>query len=292
VLSVVKSAFFEVPLLALSRLRSRLSALRWQLADTWREAKMHAREFVSWKVARRLAYSRWMSRGDSAKLWPLNLPGFAHPIYYRQGTSDVLVLRQVLAGREYDCVAHEPGVTTLFDLGGNIGAATFFLLHYYPEARVVFVEPDSGNLRVAQATLAPWAGQVTFVQAGVWDQSVGLNVERGQYRDGGEWAFQVRPVRPDETADLQGVTINDLLTQSGFDRIDLMKIDIEAAEETVFQGDTSFLARTKTLAIELHGPSCEAAVEAAVGAYPHMKTVVGETAIYRFRHLPGTYVPG
>ena len=221
-------------------MRHRLAALRWTLADALREAREHARELGA-PAAATLAVSRLVGRTPQARppLWPLRLPGYRHPVHYREGTSDALVLRQVLGGREYDCVSGEPAVRTIFDLGGNLGAASFHLLHAYPRATVVFVEPDADNLRVARRNLAPWAGQVTFVQAGVWDASVDLTVDRG-YRDGAEWSIQVRPTRPGEAADLRGVTVNDLLRDCGAGTIDLVKMDIEAAEATVFRGDTAW----------------------------------------------------
>lgn len=263
-------------------MRHRLAALRWTLADTLREARAHARELGA-PAAATLAVSRLVGRTPQARppLWPLRLPGYRHPVHYREGTSDVLVLRQVLGGREYDCVSGEPAVRTIFDLGGNVGAASFHLLHAYPRATVVFVEPDADNLRVARRNLAPWAGQVTFVQAGVWDASVDLTVDRGGYRDGGEWAFQVRPTRPGETADLRGVTVADLLQLSGAATIDLLKMDIEAAEATVFRGDTAWLARTRTLAVELHGPACEAALAHALTGYAADRSTSGELTVLK-----------
>jgi len=263
-------------------MRHRLAALRWTLADALREARGHARELGA-AAAATLAVSRLVGRTPQARppLWRLRLPGYRHPFHYREGTSDALVVRQVLGGREYDCVSRVTDVRTVFDLGGNIGAASFHLLHAYPRARVVFVEPDAGNLRVARRNLAPWAGQVAFVRAGVWDASVDLTVDRGGYRDGSEWAFQVRPTRPGEAADLRGVTVNDLLRGCGAATIDLVKMDIEAAEATVFRGDTAWLAATRTLAVELHGPACEAALGHALAGYAAARSTSGELTVLR-----------
>ncbi len=261
-------------------MRQRLAALRWTAGDTLRQARAHARELGAAPAAT-LALSRLVGRTPQRHppLWPLPLPDYRYPFLYREGTSDALVARNVLGRREYDCVSSLPHVETIFDLGGNVGAASFHLLHAYPNARVLFVEPDAGNLRVARKNLEPWAGQVTFVHAGVWDATTDLVVDRGGYRDGGEWSFQVRPARPGETADLRGVTVNDLLDLSGFDTIDLLKMDIEAAEAPVFRGDLAWLDRTRNAAIELHGPDCEAALAHALTGYASERAHSGELTV-------------
>jgi len=261
-------------------LRQRLAHLRWQCAHATREATADARA-LGVAPAATLALGQVLGGTSQARppLWSLRPRGFRHPFHYRPGTSDRLVVRQVLGRREYDCVAHETGVRTIFDLGGNIGAASYFLLHAYPDAQVVFVEPDGDNLRVARRNLAPWAGQVAFVQAGVWDASVGLTVDRGGYRDGEAWSIQVRPTRPGETADLRGVTVNDLLRDCGAATIDLVKMDIEAAEAVVFRGDTAWLAATRTLAVELHDADCVAAFDAALTGYDFVRSVADELTV-------------
>ena len=263
-------------------MRQRLAHLRWTLAHLRWQAATYARELGVGPAAT-LALSGLIGGTPQARppLWPLRLRGYRHPFYYREGTSDKEVVRQVLGRREHDCVSREPGVRTIFDLGGNVGAASFFLLHAYPDARVTFVEPDAGNLRVARRNLAPWAGQVTFVQAGVWDASVDLKVDRGGYRDGAEWSFQVRPTRPGEAADLRGVTVNDLLRDCGADTVDLVKMDIEAAEATVFRGDVSWLTRTRILAAELHDPDCVAALDSALAGYDAERTLSGELTVLK-----------
>ena len=262
-------------------MRRRLAHLRWTLAHLRWQAATYARELGVGPAAT-LALSGLIGGTPQPRppLWPLHLRGYRHPFYYREGTSDKEVVRQVLGRREYDCVSGEPAVRTIFDLGGNIGAASFHLLHAYPRATVVFVEPDADNLRVARRNLAPWAGQVTFVRAGVWDASVDLTVDRG-YRDGAEWSIQVRPTRPGEAADLRGVTVNDLLRDCGAGTIDLVKMDIEAAEAVVFRGDTSWLAATRTLAVELHDADCVAALDHALTDYAADRSTSGELTVLK-----------
>jgi Methyltransferase FkbM domain len=48
------------------------------------------------------------------------------------------------------------------------------------------------------------------------------------------------------------VTIDQLCEQHGIEKIDLLKLDIEGAEEQVLESGT-FLARTEHIIVELHG---------------------------------------
>ena len=48
------------------------------------------------------------------------------------------------------------------------------------------------------------------------------------------------------------ITIEELCKQNGIEKIDLLKLDIEGAEEQVLENGT-FLARTEHIIVELHG---------------------------------------
>ena len=261
---------------ALPSLRAALAAGRW------REVPPKA-EVIGWPAAARLWYARWCESGRPRKrLAKVRLSGFAHPLFFRPAGSDPAVIEQVFVQREYAAVAELPGVEFIVDCGANIGCTTFFLLKHYPRARAVVVEPDPGNMAVCQRNLAPFADRVTFVRAGVWSKAGPLVVERGEFRDGAEWSFRVRPARDGEAADINAVTIPDVLAAAGFPRADLLKIDIEGSEVEVFGRDAgAWLGRTRNIAIETHGPECERAVADALAGFRFESGASGELQIYR-----------
>lgn len=211
----------------------------------------------------------------------VRFPGFPHPIHYRPRSSDPDVIRQVFGLREYRCAIGLLGVEYILDCGANIGLTSLYLLHHYPAARAVVVEPDAGNMAVCRKNLAPFGDRVTFVQAGVWSASVPLVVDRGGYRDGREWSIQVRPARAGESPDLTARTVPELLAAGGFPRADIVKMDIEAAEAEVFTGPTDWVNSVRTLVIELHGPECERAVAKALSGRLACVGICGELTIYR-----------
>lgn len=210
------------------------------------------------------------------------MSGYRYPLYFRPWSSDPKVISQVFVGKEYDCVGSEPEVAYIIDCGANIGCTTFYLLHRYPFARAVVVEPDAENMQLCRLNLAPFADRVTFVESGVWSRSTSMVVERGNYRDGREWAYQIRPAESTETGCFMALTISDLLVRGNFPKIDLLKIDIEAAEAEVFAHEPyDWLDRTRTLVIELHGPHCEKVVAGTLDSYCFQSDHSGELTVFR-----------
>lgn len=254
----------------------------------WREIGPLARE-VGWLAALKLWRAQWAKGvGVAGRLGRVRLPRYRYPVYYRLGGSDPLVVRHVFANREYAPIAALPDVRFIVDCGANIGCTTFYLLHRYPDARAVVVEPDAGNMAVCRKNLAPFRGRVTFVEAGVWSSAGPLVVERGKFGDGAEWSYQVRPARDGERVDVNAVTVPDLLAAGGFPRADILKVDIEGAEAEVF-GPTAanWLPLVRNLAIEIHGPDCERIVSSALSGFRFEPGRSGELTLFKNISAPG-----
>jgi FkbM family methyltransferase len=259
-------------------------SMRWKLAELAFNAKTQVRlandlaREVGWNAVAKIRYAQQSHRlTQSRRLNKIQLPGYKHPLYYRQGTSDPLVIEQVFARHEYACVADESQVKYIIDCGANVGYTSFFLLNRYPAAKVIVVEPATENLAVCRKNLAPFEDRVHFVQAGVWEQSGPMTL----VREGAEWAFTVRPSRQSETPDFQAVTIGELMARYQFPRMDLLKVDIEGSETSVFKNSPEWLSRTKTLVIELHGDDCETAVVSSLNGCEYDRSQSGELTVFR-----------
>jgi FkbM family methyltransferase len=266
----------------------RLRRVAGLIRDTARRFDADARALGKFSAASLLA-ENWGRSANSKPLRVASIDGLQHPIYYRDGTSDADVVQQIFRKQEYACVASESGVRTILDCGANIGCSAVYLLNRYPQARLVAVEPDRGNFEILRRNLKPYRGRALAVNAGVWSQSVPLKVQRGDYRDGREWSFRVRPCAAGEVADFQALTVGDLMKAGGFNDLDLLKIDVERSELELFNDAELYqpwLRKTRTIAVELHDEECEAVFHNAVASSDWEVTQSGELTIGRRREAP------
>jgi len=212
----------------------------------------------------RLRGARSGQRGGAVAL---HIRGVKAPVYVRPGTSDIDVARQVFGRGEYECVARMRDVRFIIDCGANVGLTSVLLLSRYPNARLVAIEPDSGNLAACRRNLAPFADRAVCIEAGVWSVSAPMVVVRGAYGDGRDWAHIVRPCAEGEAPDFRAVTVPQVMAEHGFSRVDLLKVDIEGAEAEVFNAAApEWLSGVRAIAIELHGAACERAFFGATAA--------------------------
>lgn len=181
-----------------------------------------------------------------------------HPLICRAGTSDIDVFKEVFVRGDYRWVDRLDDVKLIIDCGANVGFSATLFAASFPEAKVISVEPDPGNFAKLLKNTAPYGDRCECVQAGVWSKRCGLVFDEEIFGDGREWAVSVREARQGEVAAVEAVGIVNLLESSGFDRISLLKIDIEGSEAAVFDGShRGWIDRADHIVAELHGKTCE-----------------------------------
>jgi FkbM family methyltransferase len=112
-------------------------------------------------------------------------------------------------------------VQYIIDAGANIGDETLRFRHFHPQAAIVAVEPAAENYAVLARNFRD-DPQVKTVCRGLWPTAAKLAVERGATAEG----YRVREV-DGEDFDIEAVTIEQLMRDHGFPRIDILKLDIE-----------------------------------------------------------------
>jgi len=203
------------------------------------------------------------------KTYILNAEDSRYPLICRYNSSDQYVFETVFDQNEYGCLNDVQNVRLIVDCGANVGYSSAYFLTRFPQANIIAIEPDSNNFNIMKRNLKSYGDRVTSYNAGVWSETTGLKVCRGTYRDGLAWATQVRKCLPDETPDVQAVDIGTILRNSGFDKIDILKIDIERSEIELFARNFShWLGKTRNLVIELHDKECEDVFYKAISGYP------------------------
>lgn len=240
------------------------------------------------RAANAHALSRHLARA-AAHDWgffTLYLPGVEHPLYARPRTSDLAAFHAIF-GRHQQAVDLGFTPETIVDLGANVGYAAVDLALRYPDASVVAVEPEPSNVEVLRRNIGSL--NIVVVQAAVWPRRALLELEEAEI---GHVGFRVHEVSSSRRA-VQTVTMPMLMEQTGFDVVDLLKIDIEGAELELLTQEAEWLEGVRAIAIEFHDtikPGCSARGEEALAraGFRLRETEPVSGAKYYVRHGPAS----
>jgi FkbM family methyltransferase len=176
----------------------------------------------------------------------------------RESDTDLFTFREIFFDQVYsDLMPHLPKCETIIDLGANIGLATVYFASKFPGASILSIEPEAANCALLAKNVEPFSrqGRCRTLQAAIWSHDGPLRIH--SIAENSFNTFQVRPSENTPDA-IQGLGMSSILERSGFDKVDLLKVDVEGAEVQLFQGDLSWLPRVRVLAIEFHGDSRKA----------------------------------
>ena len=183
---------------------------------------------------------------------------FQANISLRECGSDFSTFHEIAVEEVYGPVLRAVGnFQTVIDLGANIGLASLYFAYNSPTCRVLSVEPncETYELLVRNVLKLNRSGRCQTLKAAVWGAHQRLTFNQKAPADRYS-IFAVRVASANEPSVVEGYTMTELLDYSGFDRVDLLKVDIEGAERELFSTqDLSWLARVGAIAIEFHEDS-------------------------------------
>jgi len=252
---------------------------------TWKHYCASLRRFGAIGTLQLLSSRRVFRRILPAWTTRLSVRGYPHPVHFRHATTDKYVIGEVLALEQYSELQSLSGVRTIVDAGANIGTASVYFLNHFPETTVIALEPDPGNYSLLRKNLAYYGERAVPLRRALWRSNEPLAISRGQFRDGGEWSFQVKEAEG-EQSEVEGTTLSSLMTERMLDVIDILKIDIEGAEREIFENiEPSCLDRVRMIAVELHDKAAREAFAKATARFGAPTKQVGEVTIWRNPHL-------
>lgn len=174
------------------------------------------------------------------------------PFCYRPGTTDLLVLEQVFLDGEYHVEPIAPdSIEYIVDLGSNIGVTAMFWAQRYPNARMALVEPDPDNFKLLQSNTAAFQHRCVLFNAAVSDR----RGETSFFRSDREYGHSI--LKGDDSVSeivVKTLTVSDVLSEAGFPRVDLLKMDIEGGETIVMPTIGTWKHAPRYLIAELHPP--------------------------------------
>ena len=176
------------------------------------------------------------------------------------GSSDVKVLDQVFCKKEYLPLVQdiqkrnqEESIQLIIDAGCNVGYASVFFKTFFPSAQIIAIEADDTNkLQTDKNIELNQMKDIQVLNAGVWSSNGYLEIKK-DFLDGKEWSFYV--AESATPTNLKGISLLQILQESGMPFIDILKIDIEGGEKELFTKPETMdavLQKTRYLAIEIH----------------------------------------
>jgi FkbM family methyltransferase len=124
--------------------------------------------------------------------------------------------------------AENQRIATIIDAGANIGDETARFLIHHSNASIVAVEAAERNFNFLEKTFQK-VPNVTLIRGAVWPVKANLKVVPGGRME----AFRVIET-PDLQESIPAWSIRDIIEKMGWDRIDILKLDIEGSEYELF----------------------------------------------------------
>jgi FkbM family methyltransferase len=154
--------------------------------------------------------------------------------------------------KEYDCAAMlARAPRRILDLGANIGFGSVFFSKAFPEAEIVVVEPDPRNLPLLRKNLGLNGISSTVIEGAIGSAAGTLALRFGTNPTCSSLAGTGMHDLSN-TVEVAVTTVPKVMKQAGWDSIDLLKIDIEGAEEDLLAHDNQWLAKVGAIIMEIH----------------------------------------
>ncbi len=212
----------------------------------------------------------------------INIGGLPTPFAYRPDIpEDAAIINSIFRFQEYALPIQNFQPKLIIDCGGNIGCSAVYFANRYPDAQIYSIEPEKNHVKLLQFNTILY-DNIHVIAAALWNKETFIRVEDKGFGDLGWMTFETTA---DDAAALKTVTISKILAESGFDEIDLLKVDIEGAEKEVFGAPDvdSWLSKVKVLTIELHDRmkrGCSKAFFNAIAKYDWHFELRGENLIF------------
>jgi FkbM family methyltransferase len=153
---------------------------------------------------------------------------------------------------------------TILDLGANIGLSAIYFARLYPGSRLACVEPVPENVRLLIRNLKDNAVEAEVIAAAIDAKDGVVAMERSA----ADYGHKIAAARPSAAwFDVASVSIPSILHRLRWDRIGLLKIDIEGHESVLLSQACEWLAVVDALCVEYHHDFAETELERLAGQF-------------------------
>lgn len=204
------------------------------------------------------ALSRARNATDRRAPFPMSFKNLKYPILMRPGTQDADTLINNVVREEYGKFSAPRYPLWMIDAGAYIGDTTAYFLSRFPQVRVLALEPNPDSFPLAAANLECYGDRAILLPKGLWPRDGWLSLVEGV--GGGTEASLIA-----EHGDIECVSIPTLLEEYAIPRLDILKMDIEGAEEQIFAAEPeAWLPRVELILVEIHNKPAYRLIEAVL----------------------------
>ncbi|MBE9250757.1 FkbM family methyltransferase [Dolichospermum sp. LEGE 00240] len=166
--------------------------------------------------------------------------------------SDAFIFGEVFDHQYYNLpLQFQP--KTILDLGANAGFTAIFFARQYPSAEIVCVEPMPENVDLLQKNL-----HLNNIQSRVFPSAIAVTDGFLEMElDANDYGHKVAGIEygkklTGKTIQVEALSIPTLLQKLGWNRISLLKIDIEGYEAVLLKDNCDWLSLVDAICIECH----------------------------------------
>ncbi|NGP76787.1 FkbM family methyltransferase [Balneolaceae bacterium YR4-1] len=193
----------------------------------------------TWKS--RLSFTATVSHFDSQNL------------FYFDDLSDYGLFCEIFLDNPYSPKKYN-NVSTIFDLGANVGVSALYFRLLYPEAHIHSFEPDPSNLKQLKKN-AGYLGNMTIYDFAVGGENGEISFYADPHRGSSSSTQKLRDRQLELKVQIK--TLATVLDELNIEEIDILKFDIEGSEEKLFANFAGY-KKIRHLFGEVHGDLCNA----------------------------------
>lgn len=207
----------------------------------------------------------------------LKIKGYEKPFFYREALTDLPILRAIIGQQ----LVYKPSAPPklIVDAGANVGYVSVFYAKHFPGAAIYSIEMEGSNYEVLLKNTSGYPN-IKPVNAALWDHSNGVSFSS----DNNPLSYSVLDKKAaDQKA--PSVTLADILRLAKTDVIDLLKLDIEAAEIEVLNWMGAENLQPRVLMVETHDrfrAGCTEALENYLKGRKYRRSIIHEYEIVEF----------
>jgi len=213
--------------------------------------------FETYLTLRRLSRSNNIQELQQLSPVPVTLRSLKHPIFVRPGTEDVGMIISTIIREEYGQFRYPMSPEWMLDAGAYIGDTAVYFLSKYSQLKLIALEPNPAAYELARLNLSPYGDRTTLLNKALYASNECLKF-KGDF-GGASVSVQGHGLN------VEGISIPTLMEMFHIPRLNILKMDIEGAEEIIFATNPDgWLRRVDLLIIEIHGSSAMTAVTRAL----------------------------